>query len=241
MKHLRQYIRQILTEVAYNRRQAFLSDLEAANFDHHFNLGPTMYADNTLYRKMTATGRQLKKAFADHADREYLNSLKYVHWVNTRRKALAFLAPEIIKDVRIQSLRDELSVMAYLPSDVEGDGYDFGQYGLLVSGYVTLLSNDMNSVNSGTTAGYVESDPQRVASSGANKGVGISMTDDIVLSAEDWNPVFDGGGNEALLDNWKVDGVIVPDEEHKTFSTFLEKIKQQTGKEYLLYKRSELG
>ena len=241
MKQIRQYIRQILTEIAYNRRQAFLSDLQAVNFDPPYYTRIPNTGSEDKYRRIAASGRQLKKAFADHADRDYLNSLKYVHWTTKRRKALAFLAPEIIKSETVQSSRDELSTMVYIASVVEGSGYDFGKYGLLVSGHVTLLSNDMNSVNSGYTSGYVQADPQRVASSGANKGIGIGGVDEIVLSAEDWDPIFDGGGNEAFVDNWKIDGVIVPDEEYETFTRFLEKIKQQTGKEYLLYKRSELA
>ena len=237
MKQLRQYIRHILAESAYNRRDAFLADLSSANFDHHYR---EKGEDDEAYRRMSATGRQLKKAFTSHADRDWLNGLVYVHWTRKRRKALAFLAPEIIKDVRVQSSRDELSTMVYKPGSVDGSGYDFGKYGLLIRGFVTLLSNDMNSVDSGYTGGYAQADPQRVASSGANKGIGVAVVDDIALDESEWRPVFDGGGNEAFVDNWNIYGVIVPDEEHKTFSIFLEKIKQQTGKEYLLFKGSEL-
>ena len=236
MKHLRQYIRQILSEIAYNRRNAFLADLYGDNFDHHFE-----ESEETpeAYRRMAAAGRKMKTAFAQHADREWLNSLKYVHWTGFRRRALAMLAPEIIKGVDVNP-RDELSAAAYLPGNIAGRSSGFGQYGLIITGHVTLLSNDMNSLQTGYTHHYKKADPQRVASSGANKGIGYAFDPDIVLSEDDWDPqgVL---GNEALVDNWEPQGLIVPDNEYDTVARLLGKIYDKTGREYLLYKASQLS
>ena len=98
----------------------------------------------------------------------------------------------------------------------------------------------MNSLQTGYTHLYKKADPQRVASSGANKGIGYAFDRDIVLSAEDWDPqgVL---GNEALIDNWEIDGLIVPDDEYDTFVNFMDKIYDKTGKEYLLYKASQMS
>tara|TARA_A100001015_G_C14852050_1_gene656891 strand:- start:54 stop:704 length:651 start_codon:yes stop_codon:yes gene_type:complete len=189
------------------------------------------------YRRMAGMGRKLKQAFADHADREYLDSLKYVHWTTFRRRVLGMLAPEIIKGVDVNP-RDELSAMAYLPGEIPGRS-KFGKYGMIIEGYVTLLSNDMDSLQTGYTHLYKKADPQRVASSGANKGIAYAYDEDIVLSAEDWNPM--GLGNEALIDNWEIIGLIVPDDEYDTFVGFMDKIYDKTGKEYLLYKASQLS
>lgn len=238
MKSLRQYIRQILKEVAYNRREAFLADLHGSGFDPYFEGDPD--GDDESYKDMASAGRDMKTAFNAHADRQYLDSLKYVHWTKNRRRALAMLAPKIMKDPGVPNSRDELSATAYLPGDVDGVSPGFGEYGLMISGYVTLLSNDMNSLQTGYTDGYKKADPQRVASSGANKGIGYAYDDDIVLSAEDWDPqgVL---GNEALVDNWEIQGLIVPDDEYDTFVNFMDKIYDKTGKEYLLYKASQLS
>ena len=237
MKHLRQYIRRILKEVAYNRREAFLADLRGSDLDPNFI---EREEDDEAYKRMASAGRDMKTAFNAHADRQYLDSLKYVHWTKNRRLALAMLAPTLIKDPGVPNSRDELSATAYLPSELAGESPGFGKYGLIISGYVTLLSNDMNSLQTGYTAGYKKADPQRVASSGANKGIGYAFDADIVLSAEDWDPQGPLG-NEALVDNWKVQGLIVPDAEYDTFVNFMDKIYEKTGKEYLLYKASQLS
>lgn len=243
MKQLRQYIRTILKEVAHNRRDAFLADLRGSDFDTYFReTTDEDYASEeevaTAYKKMAGMGRKLKQTFAAHADREYLDSLKYIHWTTFGRRALGMLAPEIIKGVDINP-RDELSAMAYLPGQMPGQSM-FGKYGVVINGYVTLLANDMDSLQTGYTHNYKKADPQRVASSGANKGIAVADDESIVLSAEDWNP-SDGLGNEALIDNWEIQGLIVPDSEYDKFVTHMDKIYEKTGKEYLLYKASQLS
>ena len=243
MKQLRQYIRQILSEKAYNRREAFLADLLGSDFDRYFReTTDEDYASEeelkTMYQGMAGMGRKLKQAFAANVDREYVDSLKYVHWTTFKRRALGMLAPEIIKGVDVNP-RDELSAMAYLPGDIPGQTL-FGKYGLVIDGYVTLLANDMDSLQTGYTPNYKKADPQRVASSGANKGIAIADDESIVLSAEDWNP-SNSLGNEALIDNWEITGLIVPDDEYDTFVNFMDKIYEKTGKEYLLYKASQMS
>tara|TARA_S200000501_G_scaffold374717_2_gene424912 strand:- start:913 stop:1620 length:708 start_codon:yes stop_codon:yes gene_type:complete len=235
VKHLRQYIRSVLKEVAYNRRDAFLADLYGQDFDHNFI---ERGEDDEAYRRMAAAGRKMKIAFAAHADRQYLDSLKYVHWTEYGRRALGMLAPDVIKvDV---NPRDELSAMAYKPGEIPGNSQFFGQYGLIITGHVTLLSNDMNSLQTGYTPSYKTAAPQRVASSGANKGISYAYTQDIVLSAEDWDPQGQLG-NEALIDNWEIQGLIVPDSEYDKFVMYMDKIYEKTGKEYLLYKASQMS
>ena len=242
MKITRRQLRRIIKEVAYNRRKAFLADLYGSDFDPYFK---ERGLDDEAYKRMASAGRKMKTAFNAHADRQYLDSLKYVHWTKNRRRALAMLAPKIMKAPGVPNSRDELSAAAYLPGEVAGESPGFGKYGVLISGYVTLLSNDMNSLQTGYIDGYKKADPQRVASSGANKGIGYAFDADIVLSAEDWDPQGGSGsfslGNEALVDNWEVQGLIVPDDEYDTFVSFMDKIYEKTGEEYLLYKASQLS
>ena len=56
MKHLRQYIRQILSEIAYNRRDAFLADLQGSGLDPHYS--ETEEYDDEVYRRMASAGRK---------------------------------------------------------------------------------------------------------------------------------------------------------------------------------------
>ena len=247
MEYLRRYIRELIKEETAaerdDRRKAFVLDLLGRDFDKYFReTTDEDYATEeelrTMYKSMAGMGRKLKQAFAAHADREYLDSLKYVHWTTFRRRAMAMLAPEIIKGVDVNP-RDELSAMAYQPADVPGSSL-FGKYGLVIDGYVTLLANDMDSLHTGYTHNYKKADPQRVASSGANKGIGIADDESIVLSAEDWNP-SNSLGNEALIDNWEITGIIVPDDEYDKFVNVLDKIYDKTQKEYNLWKASQLA
>ncbi len=246
MKQLRQYIRWILKEETASerdeRRYPFVRDLLDSDFDTAYReTTDEDYATEeelrTMYRNMAGMGRKLKQAFAAHADREYLDSLNYVHWTTFRRRALGMMAPEIIKDVDVNP-RDELSAMAYLPGDMPGRS-KFGKYGVVIDGYVALLANDMDALQTGYTHNYKKADPHRVASSGANKGIAVADDESIVLSSEDWNPTT-GLGNEALIDNWEITGLIVPDDEYDSFVNILDKVYDKTGKEYSLWKASML-
>ena len=136
MNHLRQYIRHILKEETAaqrdDRRFSFVQDLLGRDFDDTFRETTDEHSASeeelaAAYKRMAGMGRKLKQAFAANADREYLDSLEYVHWTTFRRRALAMLAPEIIKGVDINP-RDELSAMAYLPGEKPGQS-SFGKYG----------------------------------------------------------------------------------------------------------------
>ena len=134
------------------------------------------------------------------------------------------------------SNRDELSTAAYLPGKMPGASA-FGKYGLVINGYITLLANDMDALQTGYSKFYKKADPERVKSSGANKGIGNVDDESIVLSREDWDP-NDFLGNEALVDNWKATGVIVPDEDYDDMVEVFDELYDITGKEYNLYKAS---
>ena len=179
-------------------------------------------------------GRLIKQLYAKLADRAFLNSLKTVHW-GGRAEMI-----NIIKNY--QNLkRDELSASAYLPSE---DVYKVGPFGMdfgvLIKGYVTLLANNMDDISSGSGKAYKEElPPERTASSGANKGVGrVRYPGDyekfkiFVFDKEDYDPDKDWAGgprNEALVDNWKIEAVIIPDDadaekNKKNFAKYLEKM-----------------
>jgi len=164
------------------------------------------------YPEIIKTGRGIKKLYNKHADRSFLDSLITIHW--TERMGL-------VKILSKGSSKDELSCAAYLPGEVTTSTW--GDYGVVVDGYVSLLANDMNDVMSGGGNDYTLANPERTKSSGANKGVGLSYrcvdyVDKIfVFDEEDWSPRNRKGSrfNEAFVDNWKITAIISPEISHQ--------------------------
>jgi hypothetical protein len=237
MKQLRQYIRQILTE----DRETFIKVLQASpDYDpdvmvYAADEGSWMKSKEAKeqaksdYREMMKHGRTIKKAFAEAADRSFLESLTLVHWTNHFDKAV-----DMIKSPRS---KDELSCNAYLKLPKSHGA--FGDIGLVVDGYITLLANDMDSIQSGNSSFYSLAEPDRARDSGANKGVAHYDPSGIVLDKNDWKP--DGlMGNEALVDNWRPTGVIVPDKYYDAMTEVFDDIYNETGREYNLWKASML-
>ena len=237
MKQLRQYIRQILLEDRDADRQPFVMDLlNDPNYDDTFRDISDEYSDPSEkvlqgYKDRASMGRIMKKAFAKHADRNFIDTLELVHWSKDLSK--------IIKMLKSPSSRDELSAAAYLPGEMPGNSA-FGKYGIVINGYITLLANDMDALQTGYSEFYKKADPERVKSSGANKGIGNVNDESIVLSREDWDP-NDFLGNEALVDNWEATGVIVPDEDYDDMVEVFDELYDTTGKEYNLYKATSFG
>jgi len=166
------------------------------------------------YQKMAKMGRNLKQIFAKEADRSFIDSLTTVHWGN-KKDILDILLD--YKSLR----RDELSTAAHLsPGEIGQKGPWGFDYGLVVKGYITLLANDMDDLGTGSGKKYKAYLPaQRTQSSGVNKGaMRIYYQGEyrdyqiIVLDKEDWKPRVVNGinHNEALVDNWKIEAVIVP-------------------------------
>ena len=238
ISELRQYIRQILLE----DRPAFMKALQASP---NYNPDTMVYAPDkdswmeseeakemarSDYKELMKHGRVIKKAFAKSADRAFLESLTLVHWT----KKLG----NIVEMIRNPRSKDELSCIAYL--DFPKSRGAFGAYGLVVDGYVTLLANDMDSLQSGDSSLYTMADKNRTRDSGANKGVAHYDPNGIVLDKSDWNP-DSFMGNEALVDNWVVTGVIVPDEDYDEMVEVFDDLYDETGKEYNLWKESMLS
>lgn len=169
-------------------------------------------------------GRDIKKLYNKHVDRQFLQSLKTIHWT---KKTGAF---DILKTFLKSNAatRDELSCAAYLSGETV-DETTWGDYGLVVKGYVSLLANDMNSLYSGSGEAYAVADPARTKSSGSNKGVGsVDPCGDhaidriFVFDQDDWSPKERSGrANEALVDNWKLVAFICPPERISSFKDII--------------------
>jgi len=218
MNILREYIKFLLLEDAARRKQfaQHLTDAghAEANFDTPDVVGHNIDKVKELVKTALDQGKLLKKAFAETADRAFLDSLVTVHWFKTRKTMEAFLEGSF-------SSKDELSATAYLPGEIKGAGR-FGSYGILIKGHITLLANDMDQLYTGSSSTYDAVFPERKKQSGINKGVeqiyepkGYEDYKIVVLDKEDWNPSVGGArgsqNNEALVDNWSPMAIIVPD------------------------------
>ena len=200
-------------------RETFARELcDLGGYEQRQNPAGSFRKGDTSYQDIIDLGRPVKKLYNKYADRDFLNSLTTIHW--TQRKGL-------VQILAHGSSKDELSCAAYLPGEAMVSTW--GDYGVVVSGYISLLANDMNDVMSGAGKDYTEHNPERTKSSGANKGMGRTdpchwyVDDLLVLDREDWNPRKRSGGdprNEALVDNWKITAIISPEISHN----FLRKI-----------------
>lgn len=220
MNLLREYIRELINEDA-ERRQALAKDL-AGSDNWPIKKGDRHRRSQFDPELALPSGRVLKKAFHKHADQAFMNSLTTVHWADN---------PTMIKNLLKGSSKDEISTSAYLPGELKNTGTGaYGAYGLEVKGHISLLSNNMDAINTGSTRDFydlfgVENDAHRTASSGRNKGVkktyvpsGYARDNAIIaLDKSDWNPQGADDGvynNEALVDNWRPVAIIISHEEN---------------------------
>ena len=219
MKLLREYIRELLSE-DLERRQALAKDL-AGSENWPTKKGNRHKRSQFEPELALPSGRVLKKAFHKYADHDFMKSLTTVHWADNIT---------MIKNLLEGSSKDEISTSAYLSGELANTGTGaYGAYGLEVKGHVSLLANNMDAINTGSTRDFydlfgVEKDTQRTASSGRNKGVkktyipsGYARDNAIVaLSRSDWNPYGSDDGitnNEALVDNWHPVAIITSNEQ----------------------------
>ena len=231
MKHLRQYIRELLKESQLRdyinsllvedleRRQALAKDLESSEAwpmktgDKHRR---SMFDKDLQF----PSGKVLKKAFHKHADRSFLNTLTTVHWTDY---------PGELKKLLNGSSKDEVSTSVYLPGELENTGTGaMGGFGLEIKGHISLLANNMDWIVTGGVRDFEGVDPQRTASSGKNKGVKKTYAPTgyardsaiVVLDKSDWNPVGADEGitnNEALVDNWRPIALVTSREDLRSY------------------------
>ena len=235
MNLLREYIRGLLIE-DMARRQAFAQDLRGTGAVGSRTItnrqtGPGKERDDA-YKKMIKMGRPLKQLYAKHSDQAWLKTLTTVHFVKSTKGMIDVL--------RGTSSRDELSAIAFLPGNLQWSGW--GEAGIIVKGHITLLANDMDTLRTGAGVGYRAADPTRTKMSGANKGVSYTAHPDtyemgqplLVFDEKDWDPAdtyFGGSGdltNEALVDNWRPVGILLPDDDDdwpiKKFQNIVDKL-----------------
>jgi hypothetical protein len=212
MKLIREYIRQLLKEDAMGFVHQMASGSEAEDF-----FGGKIDKQR---------GREIKQAFAKHADHQWLSTIDTVHWASSPYSLKALVGKG----------KDELSTTMALPGDPLRPIGDFVPYGLWVKGRITIASDTQDSIYSGhyddygaPVEGSEEEVTQRDKSSGRNKRPTMSkmykryanltpgeeysekMAKNIpyVLDQSTWNPNNPSSTNEALVDNWRPVGLVV--------------------------------
>ena len=212
MNLLREYIRELLKEDA----MGFVHQLAAGTVPEDFFGG----------KIDKQRGREIKQAFAKHADHQWLSTIDTVHWASS---------PYALKAL-VGKGKDELSATMALPGDPLRSIGAFVPYGLWVKGRITLASDNQDTIYSGFYGDYGvghEGSEEEVAhrdkSSGRNKRPTMSksyknygklergneymekMARNIpyVLDQSTWNPNNPSSTNEALVDNWRPVGIVV--------------------------------
>jgi hypothetical protein len=173
-----------------------------------------------------AAGRDIKRAFAKHADHQWLSTINTVHWGHS---------PYGLRDL-VGKGKDELSTTMSLPGDPLR-AVDISPFGLWVKGRITLASDLQDAIYSGFYDDYgpgkkdgnEDEVTHRDKSSGRNKRPTISknyknygklergnvymekMAQNIpyVLDQSTWSPHTPDSTNEALVDNWRPVGIVV--------------------------------
>lgn len=190
MKLLRETIRKIILE----DKASFVKELTG---DPNWDEGTGKVYPSTGPKANRKRGRNLKQVWARHVDREFVDSLIYIHWMHKEEVLPFLLASE-------PPNKDELSCSAYINGKLVA-GHMMGSFGVIVQGHVTLLGNSMNAMYTGDRSSVDQVFPDMKKTSGIAKGVSIAEMDTYILSKEDFTgPKDKYDANEALLDNWEV-------------------------------------
>ena len=226
MKNLRKLIRQTLLENKYS----FLEDLKNTPGWDEGTRKPFGSEDYDAARKR---GKIVKKAFQKWANREMLDSLMYIHWTESLESLKSLIVNSDPK-----SNKDEISCEIFDGFDVPSMGW--GSFGVVIEGYVTLAGNSMDDMWTGKTSKYREKYPHRDKSSGQNKGVMTAAMDTYILDYGDFDDSIRQGhdNSEALLDNWRITGVIATRWNIDEIKQLLDEIEKETGRKIRIIKDS---
>ena len=217
MNLLREYIRELLKEDSLG----FVHDLAGSD-----KFGDQFFGGSIGKE----AGREIKRAFNNNADHQWLSTLDTVHWTSDVYN---------LKQIAGVSGKDELSATMTLPGESFTPAVD-GWNGLWIKGRITLAANDQDTLYSGFYSDYgpggemgtEEEVAHRDKSSGRNKRPSVSKDYSgyrhltrawppdaemraqkgipYILDQSTWDPSKNRSGvNEALVDNWHAVGIVV--------------------------------
>ena len=198
MKNLRRLIRNILLE----DKTSFMKELIGnPTWDEGTRDVENAYNADRFVRARNR-GRTVKQIWSKHVDREFIDSLVYIHWNNYHN--LRSAAIEIATNPNTN--KDELACGAYIQGEVPYAG-DIGNIGFLLDGYVTLVANDMHKVYSGSRIDTQFANPEMKNTSGINRGVQVANAQTYVLDRRSFQ-YRRKAGKEAFVDNWRISAIV---------------------------------
>ena len=159
-------------------------------------------------REQKDVTKGFKNIYKQHADRDFLNSLIYIHW---DRDPVRYLtagahhqtsAEGYLPQQKVEQSYDAKEVEAF--HDPTEGATDLAGVGVVIKGYVVMGSNEGFASGGGYTA------QRGKESSGFLKAVGNAQDnfDSLVFDAKTFQRPSKGY-NEFILDNWEPTGVIV--------------------------------
>ena len=196
-------IRQLIREMLSEDLTGFLDRTKDIDYESSF-IDPTF--EKAPAEKLKA--KDVKRAWAAEADHQFMKSVIKVHWMShtdeadPQRRIDAFL-----------SLRgnNEISTMGY-PPETTHISSQWGNFGIIIQGKVTLAANHMDDVMSG----YLKEPSKEIASKYASSGIPRRTTsfsrntrrDNYILDRDSLDTHF-VQNNEFIVDNWKPVGFVV--------------------------------
>ena len=221
MKLLRETIRRLILE----DKASFIDELiKNPNWDEGAGkyYPATKAEEEAVYPNARKRGRNVKQVWAKHVDREFVDSLVYIHWMHSEELLPFLLASE-------PPNKDELSCSAYINGKLVAD-HNMGSFGVIVRGYVTLLGNSMDAMYTGNRSVIDQVFPGMKKTSGVAKGISVAEMDTYILSKEDFTgPKSKYDENEALLDNWEVIALFCDQKMSGTMKKIRDDYEYETG------------
>ncbi len=196
-------IRQLIREMLLEDLTRFKEKTRGIDYMHTMD-DPTF--DDPYYkdRPYKAQAKDIKRAWAQEADHEFMKSIIKVHWLS------GWNIGHGLEDLLRLPRNNEIATMGYLP----GAGRvasSWGKAGVIVQGRTTLAANDMNAI----TSGYFKDVPQRIISKYSSSGTprralmfNDLTSDAYILDRETFKPEL-SRHNEFIVDNWEPVGIVI--------------------------------
>ena len=161
--------------------------------------------------------RSLKKSWNDKVDRNFIESVKLVHWLVSGDPTKFLTTPR----------NNEISAEGYLPDEPTVSNYAKTQVGVLLDGYVTFA------MRSGGGTGFFGGDdtPEEWKSSGTVKRAPESKANRIGQPILNKDSKFRSKGtyNEFIVDNWKPVALVVKGGINNPFYKELHNYSRESG------------
>jgi len=215
--HIRQLIREILLEDFESWKEAMKT-------------GPAyidIQTSDMPNKDRARQPREVKRTWNQHADHSFFDSLIKVHWLSEYLIGLRLKDPvKMIKSIVGTSGKDEISTMGYLANTMVKSGW--GEYGVIISGRVTLAANDMDDLMTGEHPGSYAPARKKWKSSGLPRRPSSFqpyMASNYILDSDSFDE-YEQDHNELVVDNWKATGFVVPYEINRAHSDLTARDRQ---------------